>query len=154
MKGGISLEKALNIFLSDYRSIEHCSTGRSPAYLMYKREIRTRLDLLKPSLDLQVEKSQRAQIINKAGKRHVNINKGDDVLIDNFAARSERRIQGKIVKQLTPSSFLVRDETGQLQKRHVDQIVKCATSATVQKESPEYCTENFVPRRSPRLRNK
>lgn len=50
MQSGKSLDYVVNLFLFDYRSIEYCTTGRSPAFMMYKREIRTRFDLIKPSV--------------------------------------------------------------------------------------------------------
>ncbi|XP_024946954.1 uncharacterized protein K02A2.6-like [Cephus cinctus] len=59
VKAGKTLETAINMFLFDYRSIEHCTTKRTPAYLMYKREIRTRFDLLKPSVTETVAQKQR-----------------------------------------------------------------------------------------------
>ena len=36
VKGGETLETAINMFLIDYRNISHCTTGVSPSYLMYK----------------------------------------------------------------------------------------------------------------------
>lgn len=40
IKSGRDLNYAINLFLHNYRSREHCTTGRSPTWLMYKREIR------------------------------------------------------------------------------------------------------------------
>src|SRR5436190_4868567 len=64
MQNGKSLDYAVNLFLFDYRSIEHCTTGRSPAFMMHKREIRTRFDLIKPSVRDHVGKRQLAQVEN------------------------------------------------------------------------------------------
>ena len=47
VKGGEKLDDAINLFLFDYRSIKHCTTEESPAFLLFKRELRTRFDLLK-----------------------------------------------------------------------------------------------------------
>ncbi|KAK2578563.1 hypothetical protein KPH14_012210 [Odynerus spinipes] len=54
---GKSLQYAINLFLFDYRTTEHCTTGRTPAYMMYKRELRTRFDLLKPDVNDHVNDS-------------------------------------------------------------------------------------------------
>ncbi|CAB0040941.1 unnamed protein product [Trichogramma brassicae] len=112
------------MFLFDYRCIEHCTTRRSPAYLMYKRELRTRFDLLRPNLEETVEAHQRAQIVARPGSRKMNFKQGDDVMIENYGVRAERRIGAEIVKKVSPSTFLVRDVNEKIQKRHVDQIVQ------------------------------
>ena len=50
-----SLNKRLANFLLLYRSTPHCTTGRTPAELFLKRQLRTRFSLLKPGLDKSVE---------------------------------------------------------------------------------------------------
>ena len=55
IKGGKSVEYAVNLFLFDYRNYPHITTGRSPASMMYNREIRTRFDCLRPSVAQHVE---------------------------------------------------------------------------------------------------
>jgi len=58
VKDGISLEKAVNMFLLDYRTVEYSTTGRSSAFIMFKRELRNRFDLLKPNVESDVNKNQ------------------------------------------------------------------------------------------------
>lgn len=41
-------KNVLNRFLLDYRNTKQSTTGVSPAQLMFKRQLRTRLDLLNP----------------------------------------------------------------------------------------------------------
>ena len=53
--GGMTLKHRLANFLIKYRSTPHSVTGRTPAELMVKRQLRTRLTLLKPNLALEVE---------------------------------------------------------------------------------------------------
>ncbi|CAB0037326.1 unnamed protein product, partial [Trichogramma brassicae] len=74
----------------------------SPAYLMYKRELRTRFDLLRPNLEETVEAHQRAQIVARPGSRKMNFKQGDDVMIENYGVRAERRIGAEIVKKVSP----------------------------------------------------
>ncbi|XP_036150700.1 uncharacterized protein LOC105828425 [Monomorium pharaonis] len=106
-------------------SIEHCTTHRSPAYIMYKRELRTRFDLLRPNVSEIVEKNQKAQINARPGNRKVNFEPGDQIMIDDYGVRSERRIEGEVVSQTSPSTFMVvKDKNGVLQKRHVDQMLR------------------------------
>ncbi|XP_011859295.1 PREDICTED: uncharacterized protein K02A2.6-like [Vollenhovia emeryi] len=72
LKSGKSLEYAVNLFLYDYRSTPHATTGRSPAWMLYKRKLRTRFDLLKPSTIDEVENNREAQVQRKKGNRQVS----------------------------------------------------------------------------------
>lgn len=124
ISGEKSLEYAINLFLFDYRSTEHCTTGRTPAYMMYKRELRTRFDLLKPDVHEHVNTKQSAQVVNKRGNRRVDFQIGDVVMVDDFSVRNKNRIQGKIIKKLSPVTFRIETDNGKIWKRHVDQIVR------------------------------
>ena len=59
--GGMTLKHRLANFLIKYRSTPHSVTGRTPAELMVKRQLRTRLTLLKPNLAQVVESKQMKQ---------------------------------------------------------------------------------------------
>lgn len=54
----ISLQHRLSNFLLMYRATPHSVTGRSPAELFLKREIRTRFSLLRPDLSSTMEHQQ------------------------------------------------------------------------------------------------
>ncbi|XP_018397708.1 PREDICTED: uncharacterized protein K02A2.6-like [Cyphomyrmex costatus] len=124
VKGGKTPENAINLFLFDYRNMEHCTTGKSPSQLMYKRDVRTRFDLLRTSVTARIERKQRAQIVARAGKRKNDVEVGDVILYDNHAVGGEKRKLGEVVKKVSPSTYVVRDCNGSFQKRHIDQIVK------------------------------
>ena len=51
---GLTLQHQLSRFLMSYRSTPHTTTGESPSKLFLGREIRTRLDLLRPDLETRV----------------------------------------------------------------------------------------------------
>ena len=91
---------------------------------MYKRDMRTRFDLLRTSVSTKVDQKQRAQIVARAGKRKNDLNVGDAVLYDNHAVRGEKRLTGEIVKRVSPSTYIVSDCNNNLQKRHIDQLLK------------------------------
>lgn len=104
-KEGKSLEYAVNLFLFDYRSKEHCTTKRSPAWIMFKRELRTRFDLLKPSVRDDVEKNVQAQIVATDGKRRASVEVGDAVMVDDHTVRSEKRVEAKVAKKLSTVTY-------------------------------------------------
>ena len=58
----ISLQHKLAIFLLQYRSTPHSTTGRTPAELFLGCQLRTRFSLLKPNLQQTVEDKQAQQI--------------------------------------------------------------------------------------------
>lgn len=111
----------------DYRASEHCTTGRSPASIMFKRELRTRFDLLRPQMDDTVEAKQLAQVKAKGGSRREEFEPGDDVMVDDFSVRSGKRKPGKIVRKLSPVTYEVNVGNDCIWKRHVDQIVRFET---------------------------
>ena len=123
-QGGKSVNAAVSQFLFDYRSASHCTTGKSPAQLFYNRELKTRFDLLRPNLRDKVTEKQGLQIVANPHTRECELSAADSVMIDNFGVSGGKRIEGKIVKQLSPSTFRVQTESGVETKRHAKQIVK------------------------------
>lgn len=85
--------------LFDYRSIDHCTTGRIPAFLLYKRELRTRFDYLRPNVNEMVDQKRKAKIVAKSGNRNIDFQSEDEVFIDDHGVRSEKRIKGTIIKK-------------------------------------------------------
>lgn len=137
-RGGETLDTAVNMFLFDYRSIEHCTTRRSPVYLMYNRELRTRFDLLRPSVAATVEGKQRAQIVSRAGRRKFNVSVGDNVMIEDYGTKTDKRVAGKVVNQTSPSTYVVQTDKNVTQKRHTDQLIKVKPNIPVLRRSPRF----------------
>ncbi|XP_071642239.1 uncharacterized protein [Temnothorax longispinosus] len=81
-------------------------------------------NLEKPNVAETVEEKQRAQIVSRAARRKVEVAVGDDVMVDDYGIRADKRTAGKIVKQTSPSTYDVQTDKGAVQKRHIDQIVK------------------------------
>ncbi|KAJ8364385.1 hypothetical protein SKAU_G00132160 [Synaphobranchus kaupii] len=62
-KSEAPLKQRLDAFLLNYRNIPHATTGTSPAYLLMKRQLRTRLDLLRPiSTETSVHEKQQERL--------------------------------------------------------------------------------------------
>ncbi|XP_043287483.1 uncharacterized protein K02A2.6-like [Venturia canescens] len=141
VKGGKKIKDTVNKFLEDYRSTTHCTTGKSPAWLMYKREFRTRFDLLRPSVVDKVEKEQMAQVTAVNGHRKVKFQVGDVVMADDHRVRREKRAKAVITKRLRPVTFEVQVQEGETWKPHADQLIKISC-------------ENRAPRRSARLQER
>ena len=124
VKGGESLENAVNMFLSDYRNFLHCTTGRSPASIIYNRDPRTRFGGLKTSVSEHVENQQRRQIVSRPGNRDIDVSVGDKVYVDAHGVREEKSVPAEVVKQTAPSTYAVQTDSRKMHKRHVDQLIK------------------------------
>ncbi|XP_039893254.1 uncharacterized protein K02A2.6-like [Simochromis diagramma] len=95
-KATLPLSHRLANFLIMYRSTPHTVTGRTPAELFLKRQIRTRFSLLKPELSRHMEQKQSEQ------KRHHDyktqpvrvFSEGDAVRIRNFRGGGNKMDSG------------------------------------------------------------
>ena len=109
------LQIALCQFLMKYRSSPHASTGKTPASMMFNREITTRLSLLFPDAAVSKETDER-QKCEEACTFRVN----DPVWIRLYSGNSKWS-SGIIVEKCGPRNYKV--QMGQkVFKRHVDQL--------------------------------
>ncbi|CAB0042928.1 unnamed protein product [Trichogramma brassicae] len=138
VKGGETVESAINKFLFDYRSIEHCTTVKSPYQMMYKRDMRTRFDVFRNNTTETVQVHQRAQIVSRSGSRRLELEKDDEVFIDDYRVNAEKRSKARIIKKLSPSTFAAKDEDNIIHKRHKDQIIKVPGSNEKLRRSPRF----------------
>lgn len=160
VRDGKSLDDAVNLFLFDYRSTPHSTTGRSPARLLYKREIRNRFDLIEPIVKYDVERKQYEQMIAVGGKRKCDVVIGNNVFVKDHRGNPKLRSEATVVKQNSPSTFNVRMTDNTIAKKHVNQIIKNMSSQSSAKRGEEVSkdivneTSSQEPRRSARLRDK
>ncbi|XP_062500546.1 uncharacterized protein K02A2.6-like [Corticium candelabrum] len=103
-----------------YRSTPHATTGVSPSELFLQRRIRTRLDLLHPSMENRVFSRQTMQ--EKSPMKHTF---REFAVGQTFWARNYRGtakwVGGEILGQLRPVSYEVIVSGGEW-KRHADQL--------------------------------
>ena len=100
------MEHRVADFLLRYRKTPHSTKGATPAELLMKRRLRTRLSLVKPDLTQEIENKQSKQ------KQHKDLNNNKDrqfsendiVRIRNTQAKGNivRWILGRIVKVCGP----------------------------------------------------
>ena len=107
-----TLKSKIARFLLSYRNTPHPETGRSPAFLMTGRPLRSMFDLLKPDPSLSYPKSLPI----------VKFDIGQQVLVRDFSSLGEKWLQGTIVNRLGAYLFLVQVGDNFI-KRHVDQML-------------------------------
>ncbi|XP_046862892.1 uncharacterized protein LOC124456513 [Xenia sp. Carnegie-2017] len=110
-------------FLLGYRTTPHTATGCTPAEILMGRRLRTRLDILHPSLANKMDK--KSHQLPKLTKRKLEI--GDPVMVKDYRARRDRWIQGVIQMKLSPVTYQVLVDDV-LWKRHIDQLRSLAGS--------------------------
>ena len=112
MANGVTLERALQAFLLQYRSTPYATIGLTPSMLMLGCDIQTRLNLFRPELLERVEgrQAQQTKYHNEHCKRWE-------------LAWARRCGLGTGEKaQLGPVSFLVELEDGEMWRRHIDHL--------------------------------
>ena len=105
-----SVQHRVADILFRYRNTPHSTTGKTPAELFLKREPRTFLSLVKPSLKSRVESRQAASKLYKDGA-HPKLRTFDlyqPVRVKNVRGGKEKWIQGTIVAIKGPETYIVR----------------------------------------------
>ena len=104
-------------FLLGYRTTPHTATGATPAEILMGRRLRTRLDILHPSLSAKMER--KSKDLPKSPSRNLEI--GDPVMVKDYRQRRDPWVKGVIQMRLSPITYRV--QVGDLfWKRHVDQL--------------------------------
>ena len=115
-KEGTMVSKIAKVLMA-YRTTPQSTTGVSPSELLQGRRIRTRLDLLKPSVTERVEQHQLQQKISHDGSaRRRFFEKGETVYAQNFGTGQ------KWMLVTGPVSFMVRLQDGRVIRRHQDHL--------------------------------
>lgn len=122
LRDGQDMEAALQTYLLAYRNVEHSTTGVSPATLLQKRNLRSRLDAIKGDriVEDRVRSRQKRQV-ESAGGIPREFRKGDRVWMRNYTG-GRNWCNGKIEEKLGSRNYMVVGEDGSHFKRHIDQI--------------------------------
>ncbi|XP_031558173.1 uncharacterized protein LOC116294667 [Actinia tenebrosa] len=115
-KGEGTLQDKVSRILLTYRCTPHATTTESPAYLLMRRQLRTRFSSLRPSLDSQKDAETFEQNTSCLPKFAV----GDKVYVLNLRA-VPRWLPG-IVIEVLQRSYYVHVDGQPVWKRHEDQL--------------------------------
>ena len=108
--------------LFHYRITPHTTTGLSPSEMLFGRKLRSRLDLLKPNLQQNVQEKQLKQKKDRDRRcRPRHLEEGESVFAKNYGS-GEKWLPGTIVSKKGPVSFEVELSSGQKCHRHQDQL--------------------------------
>jgi hypothetical protein len=103
-----TLETKVSRYLFKYRSTPHATTGKSPAQLMFSREIKTHLDLLHPDSHDNVTKNQLKQkLYHDIHAKERSFKSGDNVFVKNFSS-GPCWLPGVISEKTGPVSYIVQ----------------------------------------------
>ena len=133
MTGG-DLESKVVRYLSRYRFTPQSTTGSSPAQLLMRRQIRTKLDLINPKLSDRVFNSQNNQ--KKQHGYHAierSLDMEDPVFCDNFS-RGDRWLPGCIIQKPGPLSYVTKLPDCRIICRHHDHV-RIRSSAEVSQDN-------------------
>ena len=123
-KGYASCQTELRLpnFLLSYRSTPHATTNRSPSSLFLQRELRTRLDLLRPSCaDHVTQKQAQHSLHHDSHARTREFSDGQEVWTRNF--RHGPKWTPRVVeKRNGPLSYSIRVASGVIWNCHVDHL--------------------------------
>ncbi|XP_033754722.1 uncharacterized protein K02A2.6-like [Pecten maximus] len=127
-----SLQHKLSNFLFKYRTTPHTSTSETPAKLLYGRNLRTRLDCIKPDISSRVLKGQdKMKLASHCGSKVRQFKIGQQVMVRDY--RGLRKwVTGQIVQQTGALSYKVNTGNGNIWRHHTDQVR--ATQVTAEPE--------------------
>ena len=135
------LRHKIDKFLFRYRTTEHATTGQTPCVLAMKRAIRTRLDIIKPSLREHVTENQAKSKKNLKKLRQFDID--DNVLVKDFRLhRNANFTPAVIIAKTGPKSYKVKTNEGSIWARHIDQILS-SDKINVEAPTPFIPTEEL-----------
>ena len=114
-----SVERKLASFVMPYRNAPHATANETPAKLFYGRNLRTRLDALKPDLRRDMAAKQMSQAVRPTGQ-HRELTVGQSVAVQNYRG-NENWVYGTVVSCTGPVSYMVETASGVIRRRHIEQ---------------------------------
>ena len=146
----LSLSQKIATVLMTYRNTKHQTTGRTPAEMFLKIHPRTKLTMLKPHLEKDIENSQvtmKAYHDKKSAKKTREFTIGEKVKTRDYRGgnpRKKKMLDGIIVEKLGSVRYLI-DVGYTLYNRHVDQIEKIVQNVNLDLEGPQVDMMSDIP---------
>ena len=94
-------------FLLRYRITPHTTTGESPSMLLYGRQLRTRLDLYRPSVSDSVSQKQQ-HLVNTSSDKCRFLQVGDRDRTRLYSVKGASWSEGSIVNVLGNRHYIVK----------------------------------------------
>ena len=113
------LQTKLDRLLYKYRIMPHSTTGKTPAQMMFNRELRTPFHFLRPGSQTTQESSP-AELKTKTR----SLQEGDLVWARNFGKGDEIWLAGKVSKKLGNVTYEIefQDKNKETSNRHIDHL--------------------------------
>ena len=128
-----TLSWKLTNFLLAYRTTPHVLTGEAPAVFLMGRNLRTKLDILKPTIRKRVEEKQQDQELRSSHKPTRELPVGQAVVARNYRT-GDKWVPGIMTAHPGPLSYEVRVGPNTLWRRHIDQLEETVVTPSVNKE--------------------
>ena len=131
--------------LFHYRITPHFTTGTSPSQLLFGRQIRSRLDTVKPSLEKRVRSriSKQKEDHDRTAKERILV-EGQKVYAKNFRGKP-RWLPGTIIQVSGPLSFRVELLDGRVMRCHQDQLRARESDATRAEDNSDLLPDRSTP---------
>lgn len=137
--------KEINLFLMTYRITPHATTGETPAKLLIGRNLRTRLDLLKPDTSSRVrQKQDNMKLSRHTGSKVRMFTMGQSVMVRDYRGKIPW-IHATVMSSLGPLTYQVKTDEGGVWRRHVDQMRKSSENYTESTATVTAPTERSYP---------
>ena len=146
----LSLSQKIATVLMTYRNTKHQTTQRTPAEMFLKIHPRTKLTMLKPHLEKDIEKSQATMKVyhdKKSAKKTREFTIGEKVKTRDYRGgnpRKKKMLDGIIVEKLGSVRYLI-DVGYTVYNRHVDQIEKIGQNVNLDLEGPQVDMMSDIP---------
>ncbi|XP_063961269.1 uncharacterized protein K02A2.6-like [Lytechinus pictus] len=133
-----SMKRRLANFLLKYRTTPQSTTGFTPAELLMKRRLRTRLSLILPDLSQKVENKQSSQKrYFKGSRRYRSFDVGENVRILAPPHKEGKWELGEVVTVCGSRRYLV-DISGRVRSVHVNHMLKASDNQECLPESSDH----------------
>ena len=124
---GESLQVRLDKFLLAYRNAPHAFTGELPAVRFMGRQLRSRLDSVKP--DNRRENKRLEKQMERGSQNLRSFREGDMVWVRDYHGK-DKWVPGTINKKCGPLTYQITVSKG-LWKRHIDQLSSRVNSSNM-----------------------